>query len=56
MLSLCSGIYPKQYEAFLAGPKKDLLPRATTTHSPTINALQTTKITKLGLLPLPIGF
>ena len=32
------------------------LPQANTTHPPTTTALQTTKITKLGLLPPPIGF
>ena len=43
-------------DAFSAGPKQDLVPHATTTHPPTIKAFQTTKITKLGLLPLPTGF
>ena len=56
MLPLRSGIYPKQYEAFLAGPKKDLLPHATTNHSPTITALKTIEITKVGLLSLSISF
>ena len=37
-------------------PKQDLLPHASITHPPTIKALSTTKITKLGLLLLPIGF
>ena len=35
-------------------PKQDLLPYTTTTHPSTIKALQTTKITKSGLLPLTI--
>ena len=43
-------------DAFSASPKQDLQPHATTIHPPTIKSLQTTKITELGLLPLPIGF
>ena len=34
---------------FRDSPKRDLLPQATTTYSPTIKAVQITKITKLGL-------
>ena len=36
-----------------AGSKQDFLLYTTTTHPPTIKALQTTKITKLGVLSLP---
>ena len=43
-------------DAFAAASRQELLPHATTTQRPTIKVLQTTKITKLGILPLPIGF
>ena len=40
-------------DAIPASPKQDFLLHTTTTHLPTIRALQTTKITKLGLPTLP---
>ena len=41
-------------DAISAGPKLDFLLHATTTHLPAIKAVQTTKITKLGLLSLTL--
>ena len=41
-------------DAFSAGPKKVLVPHTSTTHPPAIEALQFKKITKLGLLSLPL--
>ena len=54
--TICLNKAKNKKDAFSADPKKDLLSHATTFLPLTIKAIQTAKITKLGLLPLPIGF
>ena len=51
------GVTQGTKDAISVGPKKDFLFDALNTHPPKINVLQTTKITELSLLFLPlIGF